>query len=280
VGSLEPPFFAALATLAVAFSRRQRSSPGVAGFREPRGNPDPCPCLRLDHRNRLPRTARTSSGSTPASTLITARPGSSIWIDPDRATAGAIPDNETLFGSAVTVTGTNLVCACRPTSRLPLRYSCRHWNTWFAFTPCSRATRAIEAPGANVASTMRRFPPVFFAAASRKGRCLNRKRIAHKAIVKQKNPAVYTAKSGRLHKLRGSRGICNSATAEYDIQTELSSRPERTRVSCHAALETNACRVFSNESRRKFANATNTNRNPRRSAVERSAVFFSSYPKF
>ena len=42
------------------------------------------PCLRLDHRKRLPRTARTSSGSTPASTLITARPGSSIWIDPDR----------------------------------------------------------------------------------------------------------------------------------------------------------------------------------------------------
>jgi hypothetical protein len=127
------------------------------GIREPRGNPDPCPCLRLDQRNRLPRTARTSSGSTPASTLITALPGSSIWIDPDAATAGAIPDNETLFISSVTVTGTNLVCACRPTSKLPLRYSCRHWNTRFAFTPCSRATRAIEAPGINVASTIRRF---------------------------------------------------------------------------------------------------------------------------
>jgi hypothetical protein len=40
---------------------------------------------------------------------------------------------------------------------VPLRYSYRHWNTWFAFTPCSRATRAIEAPGTNVASTIRRF---------------------------------------------------------------------------------------------------------------------------
>jgi hypothetical protein len=136
---------------------RRKPLKAAAQIREPGGNPDPCPCLRLDHRNRLPKTARTRSGSTPASTLITALPGSSIWIDPDGATAAAIPDSVTLLGSAVRVTGTNLVCACRPTSRLPLRYSCRHWNTWFAFTPCSRATRAIEAPVTNVASTMRRF---------------------------------------------------------------------------------------------------------------------------
>jgi hypothetical protein len=48
--------------------------------------------------------------------------------------------------------------------------------------------------------------------------------------------------------------------AEIYPQTELSSRPERTRISCHAALETTACAAFSKESRMKFANATNTNR--------------------
>jgi hypothetical protein len=41
---------------------------------------------------------------------------------------------------------------------------------------------------------------------------------------------------------------------------ELSSRPERTRISCHAALETTACAAFSTESRMKFTNATNINR--------------------
>jgi hypothetical protein len=40
----------------------------------------------------------------------------------------------------------------------------------------------------------------------------------------------------------------------------LSSRPERTRISCHAALETTACAAFSKESRMKFADATNINR--------------------
>jgi hypothetical protein len=41
---------------------------------------------------------------------------------------------------------------------------------------------------------------------------------------------------------------------------ELSSRPERTRISCHAALETTTCAAFSKESRMNFANATNINR--------------------
>ena len=70
---------------------RRESLKAAAQIREPGGDPDPCSRLRLDHRKRLPRTARTSSGSTPASTLITARPGSSIWIDPDGAATEAIP---------------------------------------------------------------------------------------------------------------------------------------------------------------------------------------------
>jgi hypothetical protein len=55
--------------------------------------------------------------------------------------------------------------------------------------------------------------------------------------------------------------------AEDHAQTELSSRlprraagPERTRISCHGALETTACAAFSKESRVNFTNATNTNR--------------------
>ena len=40
----------------------------------------------------------------------------------------------------------------------------------------------------------------------------------------------------------------------------LSSRPERTRISCYAALTTAACAAFRKESRMKFANATNLDR--------------------
>ena len=42
--------------------------------------------------------------------------------------------------------------------------------------------------------------------------------------------------------------------------TELSSRPERTRISCHAALDMAACAAFRKESRMKFANATKFDR--------------------
>src|ERR1700730_14203002 len=37
-------------------------------------------------------------------------------------------------------------------------------------------------------------------------------------------------------------------------------RPERTRISCHAVLDTATCAAFSKESRMKLANATNNNR--------------------
>jgi hypothetical protein len=40
----------------------------------------------------------------------------------------------------------------------------------------------------------------------------------------------------------------------------LSSRPERTRISCHAALDMAACAAFRKESRMKFANATKFDR--------------------
>ena len=45
--------------------------------------------------------------------------------------------------------------------------------------------------------------------------------------------------------------------AKYVAQTELSSRPERTRISCQAALDKSACAPFFKERRMMFANATN-----------------------
>jgi hypothetical protein len=42
--------------------------------------------------------------------------------------------------------------------------------------------------------------------------------------------------------------------------TELSSRPERTRISCHATLDKAACAAFRKKSRMKFFNASNFDR--------------------
>src|SRR5450631_4087787 len=61
--------------------------------------------------------------------------------------------------------------------------------------------------------------------------------------------------------------------AEYYAQTELSSRPERTRISCHAALDKTACAPFL----RKAHDVCQRHQHPqeiRGSAAERSAVFF------
>jgi hypothetical protein len=49
-------------------------------------------------------------------------------------------------------------------------------------------------------------------------------------------------------------------TAVIDFKTNLSSRPERTRISCHAALEEAAYAPFREERRMKFAEATNLHR--------------------
>jgi hypothetical protein len=45
-------------------------------------------------------------------------------------------------------------------------------------------------------------------------------------------------------------------------KAELSSRLERTRISCHATLDMAACAAFRKESRMKFANTNNLDRNP------------------
>jgi len=61
------------------------------------------------------------------------------------------------LGSVTTATGRSVVRDCLAAQPTLFLYSYRHWNTWFALTPFSRATRAIDAPGTSVASTMRRF---------------------------------------------------------------------------------------------------------------------------
>jgi hypothetical protein len=69
-----------------------------------------------------------------------------------------------------------------------------------------------------------------------------------------------TLRSGRDDKFVVGKLPAFQSTHSRKISTNLSSRPERTRISCHAALETTACAAFSKESRMKFANATNTKR--------------------
>jgi hypothetical protein len=54
-----------------------------------------------------------------------------------------------------------------------------------------------------------------------------------------------------------SRRICSSI---FRTPTNLSSRPKRTRISCHAALERTACAPFRKERRMDFAEATNLHR--------------------
>jgi|HubBroStandDraft_5_1064220.scaffolds.fasta_scaffold672834_1 hypothetical protein len=56
-----------------------------------------------------------------------------------------------------------------------------------------------------------------------------------------------------------------------NITNELSSRPERTRISYHVALDKAACAPFRRARRMKFAEATNPNR-IRGSVVEGPAV--------
>jgi hypothetical protein len=126
-------------------------------IRETCSDPYPCSGPQLDHRSRLSSTARTSAASTPFSTLTRARPGNSMWIDPDGVIDGATSGAMTRFGSEVKVTGRSSVRRCLPAHEAPFRYSYLHWKTWLALTPFSRATRAIDAPATSVASTMRRF---------------------------------------------------------------------------------------------------------------------------
>ena len=79
--------------------------------------------------------------------------------------------------------------------------------------------------------------------------------------------ATLDRKSGEAEGSAVPRTI--TGDVEYDAQIELSSRlprlavgPERTRISCLAALDTTTCAAFIKESRMRFTDATKSNRKP------------------
>jgi hypothetical protein len=121
-------------------------------------DPDLRSGAKLDHLRRLSRIEHNSTRSAPVSTLISARPGNSMWIEPE---AGGCPCPEVcrfaVSHAAATVTGSKAVEAELGSDNSPRSKARRHLNTWFAFTPCARATNATLAPGSNVSSTIHRF---------------------------------------------------------------------------------------------------------------------------
>ena len=54
-----------------------------------------------------------------------------------------------------------------------------------------------------------------------------------------------------------SNGTETASPTNLNAQNEVSSRPERTRISCHAALDKTACATFRKEGRMESDNATN-----------------------
>jgi hypothetical protein len=81
-----------------------------------------------------------------------------MWIVPAVACClSAAGSRVSASHGADTITGSIAVAGEAGSASSPLRKARRHANTWFAFTPCARATNATLAPGSNVSSTIRRF---------------------------------------------------------------------------------------------------------------------------
>ncbi len=82
----------------------------TAHIRHAGRNPDLRSSGKLDHLRKLSSTARTRQSSAPLSTLINARPGSSIWIapalDPEVSRSGSTTSLARSLG-VDTVTGSN-----------------------------------------------------------------------------------------------------------------------------------------------------------------------------
>jgi hypothetical protein len=149
---------------------------------------------------------RTSSGSTPASTLITARPGSSIWIDPEGPVTGAIPSqHDTIrLGShghrhqpglcLLANTQGPLAILISPLEHLVCIYSMLSSH---ARNRCPWGKRGFYDATLLFRCPSQPLPGM--------GPRLNYNRIAHKVIVGQIRTSVYTAKSGRLRRKRQHR---------------------------------------------------------------------------
>jgi hypothetical protein len=67
-------------------------------------------------------------------------------------------------------------------------------------------------------------------------------------------------KRNRMTILWKSKRLKSVQRMAVNHPTELSSRPERTRISCYAALDKAACAPFRKEGRMKFDNATKIHR--------------------
>jgi hypothetical protein len=86
------------------------------------GDPDLRPCAGFNHLRRLSRIERNSAGSAPLSTLIIARPGNSMWIEPDAAGC-CCPAGSGISTSPGTATVTGSKAVVGATGLLPLRTS-------------------------------------------------------------------------------------------------------------------------------------------------------------
>ena len=78
----------------------------------------------------------------------------------------------------------------------------------------------------------------------------------------EKKPQISPLRYAPVEMTNLLHGNCQLSSGYTPVHgsTNLSSRPERTRISCHAALDMATCAAFFKESRMKIANATKLNR--------------------
>src|SRR3984957_5599764 len=78
----------------------------------------------------------------------------------------------------------------------------------------------------------------------------------------EKKPQISPLRCAPVEMTNLLHGDCQLSSGCMSVHgpTNLSSRPERTRISCLAALDTPPCAAFVKESRMKFTNATKLNR--------------------
>jgi hypothetical protein len=120
---------------------------------------DPRSGAKLDHLRRLSRIERNSPGSAPLSTLIIARLGNSMWIEPNPAGCRWTTGSRISTSPGIaTVTGSKAVVGATGPANSALLKARRHVNTWLAFTLFAGATtNATLAPSSSVSSTIRGF---------------------------------------------------------------------------------------------------------------------------
>jgi hypothetical protein len=159
--------------------------------------PDLRSCAKIDQLRKLSRIDLSSDGSAPRSTLIMALPGNSMWIEPlgaDRSWASPSPAQQAASLGEATTTGRSDVDGVAVSLSSPRVSARRHLNTWFAFTPCARATRATLAPGSKVSSAIRRFSDT-----------VRHRRTDRGAPISRSSPMTTSSSSNQQSCQRGTR---------------------------------------------------------------------------